>query len=538
MVRNKNTTPLSRVQASLPLLKEIKKITCSASISWGVIHEGQILLTHAEGLRDVRQNLPANTDTAYLLASLTKAFISALCGLLVEERLLDWDTPISDYVPLQMTIDPEGGKRITMRDALSHSTGRAHMDLTWLGVEAETIVEKEDLLHVISHLPLKYDVRAGFHYNNYMYAVIGKVIEIASSSNNLGTKTWSDHLRDRIFMPLSMQRSATNRDALQDHNLAEGHMVLDDKSLRTTAPTDMSDRTTIGPAGAVWSTVPDMLKWAKALLEGMTAGDNGENACLPHLQTVMSPKIAVEASIQEDTYAMGWIRALLPSKGLGFISNNGLQRDHVLGSESRPRQLLYHNGGQSGYLSAMYLFPETRSAIVAMANSYGLGDAPDWTAHIIAEALFDLEPKRDYVALATARAEYQYNFYGSLKQEYYSRQQKGTVQPPGTDFCGTFKNDGFLMTLQVTSGTVETSASLLDLVVNNRPRQHHQLRHFHYDVWGFLPASREEYQLREFIDWRNWEQFVLRFQRDAAGRVISLLWRLQEDVEPILFVKA
>lgn len=135
-----------------PLLQEIREITCSASVSWGVIHEGEAVLTHTEGLRDVEQNLEADDNTAYLLASLTKAFISALCGLFVNDGILDWDKPISNYVPLYFAIDPEGSRRTTLRDVLSHPTGHAHMDLAWLGVESKTIIEKDDLLHVPAHL--------------------------------------------------------------------------------------------------------------------------------------------------------------------------------------------------------------------------------------------------------------------------------------------------------------------------------------------------------------------------------------------------
>jgi CubicO group peptidase (beta-lactamase class C family) len=496
-------------------------------------------MQHTEGLRDVEQNLEANSDTAYLLASLTKGFVSRLCGELVDDGTLDWDTPLCHYVPLQIAIDPEGGRRFTLKDALSHATGRAHMDLSRLGVDAETIIEKEDLLHVINHLPFRSDIRTKFHYNNYMYALVGKVIEAVSNDEEERTQTWASQLRARILEPLNMERTATNREDLGNCNLAEGHVVLDDRSLQKQPPTDMSDRTAIGAAGSVWSTVPDMLKWTKSIFEALDASDtDDEDAHFQQIKTILSPRIAIDSSVQESTYAMGWIRALLPSKELGFISNNGQQKRDVLGAESRPRLVLYHNGGQSGYLSACYLFPETRSAIVAMSNTYGLGDAPDWTAHAIAEALFDLQPKRDYVALAKARADVQYQVYDSLMKDYHAHRQSNTAQPPHEEFCGSFKNDGLLMTLDISSDAEHTdNAPPLRLVFNKRTKQHHRLRHFHFDAWGFPPASREEMQLREFIDWRNWEQFVLRFQRDASGNVCSLLWRMQEDIEPISFYR-
>lgn len=67
---------------------------------------------------------------------------------------------------------------------------------------------------------------------------------------------------------------------------------------------------------------------------------------------------------------------------------------------SRPKLVLYHNGGMSGYLTAFYLFPETNSVIVALGNSHGLGDGPDWSAQAIAQTMFDLQPPIDFAEVS------------------------------------------------------------------------------------------------------------------------------------------
>lgn len=63
-----------------------------------------------------------------------------------------------------------------MQDALSHTTGLAHLDLSWLGVESHSIVEKDAVFDVVAYLPTVSGLRHGFHYNNYAYSVVGKVI--------------------------------------------------------------------------------------------------------------------------------------------------------------------------------------------------------------------------------------------------------------------------------------------------------------------------------------------------------------------------
>ena len=55
----------------------------------GVLYHGQILFTHCEGYADVEQQLESDEHTIYPTAStITNAFITALCGILVDEDVL------------------------------------------------------------------------------------------------------------------------------------------------------------------------------------------------------------------------------------------------------------------------------------------------------------------------------------------------------------------------------------------------------------------------------------------------------------------
>ncbi|RBR05646.1 hypothetical protein FVER53590_29964 [Fusarium verticillioides] len=262
------------------------------------------------------------------------------------------------------------------------------MDLTWLGVECDYILYKEVLLKVVSHLPPVHDLRSGFHYNNYMYAVAGSVIEKQSG------QPWYEFLKEMILEPLGMHRTVTNRTKLPDGNAAEPYVVLDDYSLHRQKPVDTAaDHTLMGLAGSVWSNVTDM-KWAKALLDGI----HHELSVLKEIPTITSHKANITtSSIGENIYGLGFALAIIPSTELGILSLNGPQREHVIGRTSRPRLALYHNGGMSGYLTAFYLFPETKSAIVALGKSHSLGDGPDWSAQAIAQAMFYLQPTIDFV---------------------------------------------------------------------------------------------------------------------------------------------
>ncbi|WKT45181.1 CbxX/CfxQ [Fusarium oxysporum f. sp. vasinfectum] len=208
------------IEALCPILDQIQDNTRSASISIGVLHHGEVIFTRSR-------------------------FTAVCCGIPVDEGELNWTEPIRSYIPFTNTVDPVVGQRATIQDALSHNRGLAYMDLTWLGVECDSILDKKDL-------------RIVFHYNNCMYAVAGLVIEQQSG------RPWYEFLKERILEPLGMHRTVRHRKKLPHGNVAETHVVLDGYSLHRQKPVDTAaDDTFMGLAGGVWSNVSDMMKWAK-----------------------------------------------------------------------------------------------------------------------------------------------------------------------------------------------------------------------------------------------------------------------------------
>src|SRR5204863_308105 len=155
--------------------------------SCGVLHEGKMIFAHHDGYRDADKTLRADANTVYLLGSLTKGFVAAACGILVHEKKLNWTTPLANYLPLNTVHDPTVGERTTLCDALSHTTGLARVDNSWYGLYGETILEKGDLMHMVNHLRPAEDFRAKWHYNNYVYALVGLLIGSISEEGSWGS---------------------------------------------------------------------------------------------------------------------------------------------------------------------------------------------------------------------------------------------------------------------------------------------------------------------------------------------------------------
>jgi len=83
-----------------------------------VIQGGQPVLSQGYGVRELGSDAPIDADTVFQLASNTKPMTAFTLGTLVDDGLIDWDTPISDLLPELQLWDP-------YPSAMAHLTRRA-----------------------------------------------------------------------------------------------------------------------------------------------------------------------------------------------------------------------------------------------------------------------------------------------------------------------------------------------------------------------------------------------------------------------------
>lgn len=91
----------------------------------GVIKDGDILLEKGYGYRNLETKEPMTPYTLQGIASCSKSFTSAVLASLVDEGILDYDQPVSEYIPDFALMDPVATKEATIRDMLYHRTGLA-----------------------------------------------------------------------------------------------------------------------------------------------------------------------------------------------------------------------------------------------------------------------------------------------------------------------------------------------------------------------------------------------------------------------------
>ncbi|KAJ5367119.1 D-aminoacylase [Penicillium brevicompactum] len=411
---------VDRLQAAALAIPKICALSGTPGVSIGVLHHNQVIYTQGFGYRDVEAKLPPDEQTVYHIASLFKAVTSAAFGILVEEKKIDWDTPVETILP---EFDPPNGtirEELNIADLLSHRGGLATQNAPWMQEVGHLKFTKEETLPMFATLPKVREFRSKFGYSNWGYGLANLVLE------KLTDMTWGQFLHERLFQPLGLTRTLT-ADPNTD-NVAKSYVPT---------PPSIADGTVMSGGSGIRSCVSDLLVLYKALLNASKdqfLNNATSTSGLPFCQTttILSPQVPMPgSSILENTYAMGWVRTQIPQP-LGSTGTNGafMKIMPFVGRGSPSRLVINHNGSLSGFFSAVLLLQETDSAIVVLTNSISKNDCSDWISQLLLEALIDTDEKNDYVHLAQISSEAFDQKMGDIQRLLSSKQIPNTSHRP------------------------------------------------------------------------------------------------------------
>ncbi len=148
--------------------------------------------------------LPAEKDTRYDLASLTKVIVTATSIMMLrDEGKLDLDQPVSEIVPI-----PEF-RAFTLRHLLTHTSGLPAFKLWYREVSSV-----DDALLRIAGLELSWTPGTRRRYSDLGFVILGKVVELAARDS------LDAFARKRIFEPLGMSETTFNPSRKQKRHCA------------------------------------------------------------------------------------------------------------------------------------------------------------------------------------------------------------------------------------------------------------------------------------------------------------------------------
>ena len=289
----------------------------------------------AVGTRDIATGAPLRLGDRVRVGSVTKTFTATLVLQLVGRGLIALDDPVSRYVA-----GVPNGDAITIRQLLEMRSGL--FDYTndlpslfrYLAYPYQAYTPDQLLAVAFSHPPV-FAPGSAVGYSNTNYVLLGRVVESVTG------QPFASVLQDAILTPLGLRHTGIANTPAPLAAFAHGYTDGLAGTLTDTSRWNVSWAST---AGAMYSTLDDMHRWAEELAQG--------SLLVPQLQAL---RLAPTGT----------------SYGLGVMQTNGW---------------VGHDGEVPGYNSAVYVSPDADAIVVVVLDR----DVLSWpltTAHGVASAL-------------------------------------------------------------------------------------------------------------------------------------------------------
>jgi len=317
-----------------------------------VVEDGQITLAKGYGVRRLGGTDKVTDSTLFGIASNTKAMTAAALAMLVEEGKVEWDAPVTKYLPTFEMSDPIVTKLITVRDLLCHRSGLT-LGAGDLMIWPNPTHSRADILAGMKYLPLGTGFRTGYAYDNVLYVVAGEVIAAVTG------KPWEDFIQARILNPLKMIDSVPLPSLIGARPRAEPHARMGPPirglGPQTVLPFDGSFDAA-GAAGGLNASPRDIGKWMQVQLGLGTAADGTKLWTEASSREMWKPHTITTST--EGPTADNPVRPSMQAYGLGWFV-----QDH------RGERLIWHTGGLAGFISYTGLLPGRKSGIMVMTNA-------------------------------------------------------------------------------------------------------------------------------------------------------------------------
>ena len=512
-----------RLENLEPIISKICQESSCSGLSLGVLHCGKVVYKTDYGYRDVEAEKPPTSDTLYSINSMTKAMTAAAIGILVEDGLMCWDTPIHTILPGFGKDHGEVGKMMTIVDLLSHRSGMISPDTFFFQDYNAILLQKGQEVKTFNYSNRKGSFRDSYVYNNFGYAVAGLVVE------ELSGMEFGDYLTTKIFNSLCLQRTTTSCMS-DDDNIGKCYCVLENRELCPVPPPKVTKGKALEGAAGVKSTVNDLLRLYKNFMQACNTQIQLESTSTKYspfkqcATLIKAHNLMEGATLRENAYGLGWVRCQLP----GVLGKQGvnarLQMDlPVTGAGGASRLCLYHEGLMPGSSTNVYTFPETMTAVVVLQSGVALNDCPDWISQLLIETIFDVPQRNDFVQLVRDSAERMLALVPSMHWTLDSQRVPNTK--PSFDlgkYVGRYFNpikNFFVKVTQLEDG--------LHLAFQGRESQSHPLRHYHYDTFTWLMTHDEAAKRARLMVNYPADFYLLRFGVSLQGRVDRIYWVIE-----------
>jgi CubicO group peptidase (beta-lactamase class C family) len=318
-------------------------------LSWGVVLDGELILSGAFGTANLEHEIPADTRSVFRIASMSKSFTALAILQLRDQGKLVLDAPASTYLPEMrgMRYPTSDSPEITVRDLMRHAGGFPE-DNPWGDRQlADTDADLIELMEVgpsFSRAP-----GVAYEYSNTGFALLGQIVQRVSGME------FQDYMREHLLGPLGMDATVWEFERADPRHLALGYDWVDE----AWEIVPLEHHGSYGAMGGLMTSIEDFARYAALHLQAWPPRDGADDEPLRRSSLREMHQPASFSALQ-----------------LGFEYPSGREcgatRSYAYGlswtRDCEGRVMIAHGGGLPGFGSNWIMAPQYGLAVFAFDN--------------------------------------------------------------------------------------------------------------------------------------------------------------------------
>jgi CubicO group peptidase (beta-lactamase class C family) len=471
-------------------LEKVRNDWNAPGFAIAIVEKDKIVYSKGFGYTDQDKKTPVTPNTLFAIGSSSKAFTSAILGILREEKKVDFNARPAKYIPELRFNKDWMNEQIIVKDLMAHRTGLPRHDLAWFMFPTDS---DEELIKRIAHHEPFTGLRQQWFYNNWMFFLQGQI------AKGITGKTWEQNVQSNFFDKLGMTRSNfKTQDMSKDSDASLGYSTdLDGLSTKM----DYYDISAMAPAGAINSSVTEMSNW---LITWINDGKFKGEQILPsaYVQEAMSAQMVVSAGTPSKEHP----DAHFANYGYGWFL-----------SSFRGHYRVEHGGNIDGFSASAAFFPTDSLGIVVLSNQNG-SQVPGIVRNMVADRMLKLSAE-DWSGEGLKRMAEAKVAQEKIKAQGDSSKISGTKPSHALiDYIGTYDNPGYgEMEMELKNDTLFLQTGTLRGF----------LGHKHYDIFNLYLITQGKPNTDQAIPF----QFTTAINGDISGGKVAF----EPALEPIEF---
>lgn len=266
-----------------------------------------------------------NAHTNFDIASVSKMFTALCVGILAREHKISYEDLLGDLIPEMRNAAPN----VCLRHLMHHTSALPdYMELfAQKGLHSTDRLGMQQTLEILSQQPPAPMPGQEFSYSNSGYVLLSAVIE------RITGLTTAQFMHENIFAPLGMKTTRlVDRMPPDFSDVAQSYDGIDNGLTMNTEVNPLWDMT---GDGQIYSNLNDLGLWVKELIS-------------PTIFADILPGLMKRGALDDGK---------MLNCGAGFYHGD-FDGESTIG----------HDGGWAGFCSSLLILPETKEAVITLAN--------------------------------------------------------------------------------------------------------------------------------------------------------------------------